>query len=88
MELAMDEDIPICPPWWPKFLWEVDHWPGIGPINYPPAIDDIMAAITINVLSYKMLDQQRAGEIREATQQTIAKTAGQLNELHAAARDE
>jgi hypothetical protein len=66
-ELAMDGEVPIRPPW-PRFRWAGGHVPVAGPVYCPPAIDDLMAAIA----TYKMLDEQRAGAIREVIRQTIA----------------
>lgn len=81
----MDGDIPLCPPWWPPFLWQGEwfpHKPGGGPggpINYPPDVDDILVALTVNVLSYRLVDQDSAANIRALTVETITKTAGRLN---------
>lgn len=81
----MDEEIPLCPPWWPTFLWQSEwfpHKPGGGgpggPVNYPPYVDDILVALSVNVLSYRLRDQESAARIRAVTVETISKTASQL----------
>lgn len=77
----------ICPPWVSRIIWDlhVRHWPGghgPGPVNYPPAIDDIMASLTIHTLSYLMRDQKVAQGIRTQVEERIASTAKQLSQLH------
>ena len=82
----MDPD--ICPPWWPKLLWQLHyfpHPPGVGPINYPPAIEDMMSALAIHTMSYMLLDQAQAQQIRDVAQARLVETAGQLSALHEAA---
>ncbi|HKB03390.1 MAG TPA: hypothetical protein VKD90_14300 [Gemmataceae bacterium] len=84
------DDIPICPEWWPRMLWKI-HFPrprpgpGPGPINYPPAIDDMMAALTMHSLSYMLLDKAAAENVRSVTETTLAETARSLSRLHATA---
>lgn len=79
----------ICPPWWPKIIFDVHHWPlpkswGLppSPVNYPPAIQDIMASIAIHTFSYLQLDQKAAQQIRTQAEELIIKTAKQLSTLH------
>jgi hypothetical protein len=82
------DDIPICPEWWPQMLWKI-HFPrprpgpGPGPINYPPAIDHMMAALTIHSLSYLFLDKALAQDVRTLAETTLADTAKNLSKLHA-----
>ncbi len=79
----MDPD--ICPSWWPNLLWHLHfgpHPPGVGPINYPPAIEDIMAGLTIHTMSYMMRDQEQAGRIRGAAEASIVATVSNLSALH------
>lgn len=81
----MSDDIPLCPPYWPRLVWDLHHRPpghGPGPINYPPAMEDMMAALSIHTLSYLMLEQSDAGQIRAAAEQSLARTASQLSVLH------
>ncbi len=76
----MDE-IPLCPPWWPKFLWDSEwlpHHGGGNPVNMPVEVDDVLIALTINVLSHRLADQERAASIRGLTVQTIGTTAQKL----------
>lgn len=82
-ESDMDE-IPLCPPWWPKSLWDSEWFPhppgsgGYNPRNYPPYIDDVLVALAVNVLSYRLADQERAAIIRGVTVETIGATAQKL----------
>lgn len=83
----MTEEIPLCPPWWPRLVWDLHQWPhppggGPGPINFPPAIHDMMAAVSIHSLSYWMLDQEEAARIRHVAEGCLSTTASQLSELH------
>jgi hypothetical protein len=81
-------DVPICPEWWPLMLWKL-HFPhprpgpGPGPINFPIAIDDIMASLTIHSLSYMLMDKAAAQEVRNLAEKTIVDTAQNLSKLHA-----
>lgn len=81
------DDVPLCPEWWPLMLWKI-HFPpkrpgpGPGPINYPPAIDALMAALTIHSLSYMLLDKAAAQRAREIAEQTIVRTTQSLSKLH------
>src|SRR5262249_1796924 len=83
---AMD-DVPICPEWWPAMLWRL-HFPpkrpgpGPGPINYPPAINSIMASLTIHTLTYMLLDKAAAQNVRDVAERTMSTTAQQLTKLH------
>src|ERR1700733_3166289 len=85
---AMDE-IPICPEWWPAMLWKL-HFPtrrpgpSPGPINYPPAIDSIMASLTIHTLSYMLLDQDEAQKFRDLAEKNLSITTGDLSRYHVA----
>jgi hypothetical protein len=80
----MDDDIPLCPPWWPRFIWDSEWFPhrpggsGGNPVNYPPYIDDVLVALAINVLSYRLADQEQAAEIRQSTVRTVTATAHKL----------
>jgi hypothetical protein len=81
------DQIPICPEWWPEMLWKI-HFPpqrpgpGPGPINYPPAIDSIMASLAIHSLSYMLLDKAAAQRLRDFTEQTLSNTANRLSKYH------
>jgi hypothetical protein len=82
------DDVPICPDWWPRMLWHL-HFPpkrpgpGPGPINYPPAIDSILAALTTHTLTYMYLDKEAAQQVRTVAERTITQTAQKLSRLHA-----
>jgi len=45
-------------------------------------MEDMMAALSIHTLSYLMLEQSDAAQIRGAAEQSLARTASQLSELH------
>lgn len=80
----------LCPPWWPKVIFDLHYWPWPkrpgprppGPVNYPPAIQDLMASIAIHTFSYLQLDQKAAQQIRTQAEQRIVETAKQLSQLH------
>jgi|GEM_PF-907997 len=57
--------------------------PGPGPINFPPAIDAIMAALTTHTLSYMFLDKSLGQQVRDLMERNIAETARNLSKLHA-----
>jgi hypothetical protein len=81
------DDPPICPDWWPRMLWSL-HFPprrpgpGPGPINFPPAIDSMMAALMIHTSTYMLLDKAVAQQIRNQAEQTLSRTAQSLSKLH------
>jgi hypothetical protein len=81
------DDPPICPDWWPRMLWSL-HFPprrpgpGPGPINFPPAIDSMMATLLIHTSSYMLLDKAVAQQIRNQAEQTLSRTALSLSKLH------
>jgi hypothetical protein len=79
----------LCPPWWPSIIWRLHfpHWPGGSgsggnPVNYPPAIDDIMASLAIHTFSYLQLDQVAAQKVRTASEANIIATVSRLSKLH------
>lgn len=84
------DDVPICPDWWPKILWDlhfrkIPHGPGNPPpppVNYPIAMNDIMAALSIHTLSYLLMDQQAAQSIRNQAEERVVSTVQQLTKLH------
>jgi|SRR5215204_104686 len=88
----MSEDIPICPDWWPRLLWNLHFQlrpkrpiPGgdpIGPVNYPPAVDDIMAGLHIHAMSYLMLDTDAAQEIRNVAERQLTNAVQNLHRRH------
>jgi hypothetical protein len=74
-------------PLWPQLITQlhfpvVPHGPGPGPINFPPAIDDIMAGLHIHTMSYLMMDQAAAQQIRDIAEQRMAETVRNLSKLH------
>jgi hypothetical protein len=71
-------------------LWKLHYppprpGPGPGPINYPPALDSILAALTTHTLSYLYLDKEAAQQVRNLMERTISSTALSLSKLHAQA---
>jgi hypothetical protein len=87
------DDIPLCPDWWPLMLWKL-HFPPkhirwVGPpppVNFPLAIDDLMANLHIHTLTYLMLDQGAAQQVRKIAEERMADTAQSLSRLHNEAR--
>jgi hypothetical protein len=82
----MDPD-DICPPWWPKIIWDLHfHRPIPGtkpnPVNYPPEIENIMSALAIHTFSYKMSDQNVAQQIRTMAEEQISSAARSMSKLH------
>jgi hypothetical protein len=81
------DDVPLCPEWWPRMLWHL-HFPprrpgpGPGPVNYPPALDSMLAAMLIHSASYMMLDKSAAQQIRSVAEQNLSRTAMSLSKLH------
>ena len=75
------------PAWWPETLWQL-HFPvqrpgsGPGPLNYPPAIDDIMAALHIHTFSYLMDDQEAAQAIRTIAAEQLTRAVNNLAKAH------
>jgi hypothetical protein len=72
------------PSWWPQLLWQLHgvRGPGIGPINYPPAIDNLMANLHIHTMSYLMEDQQAAQQIRNLAEQQMTSAVKGLSRAH------
>src|ERR1700730_6255384 len=81
------DDTPTCPPWWPQLLWGLHFHPrpwrgGGGPVNYPRIIEDIMASLHVDTLSYLMIDQEAAGQIRAVAEHRLASAADNLSAYH------
>lgn len=82
------DDIPLCPPWWPRIIWELHFWPPPphrdppNPVNFPLGIEDIVSQLTMHTMTYKMLDGDRAQQMRSSLEESMTKTIGQLSELH------
>jgi len=80
------DDIPICPPWWPVLNWQLHFlprpWPGPGPVNLPAAMEDIYAALNLHTMSYLLLDQAAAAQIRTTTEQRLIHTISNLSRMH------
>ena len=76
-----------APAWWPQLLWQL-HFPirrpggGPGPINFPPAIDDVMAGLHIHTMSYLLEDQNAAQQIRQITEQRLVQSVQNLSKAH------
>jgi hypothetical protein len=71
---------------WPQLLWELHFakrpFPGTGPINFPPAIEDIMAGLHIHTMTYLMMDQRAGQQIRDIAEDRMANTIKSLSSLH------
>ena len=84
------DDVPLCPPWWPRIIWDLHYWPrpgGPGPINYPPAVEHLMAALTMHTMSYLLLDETAAAQIRQLAETQLVDTAKNLSRLHPSESD-
>jgi hypothetical protein len=51
---------------------------GPNPVNFPPYIDDVLVALAVNMMSYRLADQERAAGIRALTVEMISATAHKL----------
>ena len=80
------DDVPICPPWWPKLLWDLHYiprpFPGPGPINYPPVTEAIMAGLAMHTMSYLLLDQKKAQELRGEVETEMVNNIQNMSRLH------
>jgi hypothetical protein len=82
------DDIPLCPPWWPKIIWDLHFWPfptpdpPPNPVNYPPAMDDIFSKLAMHTFTYKFLDRELATELRGRLEESLATTVRGLSDLH------
>jgi hypothetical protein len=86
-ETAVD-DVPHCLPWWPRLLWDLHFlprpWP--GPVPHPPAMEDILANLHIHAMSYQLLDQGAAQQIRSIAEERLVEAARNLSKHHDQAR--
>jgi len=78
-----------APAWWPQLLWQL-HFPvvgrrpgpGPGPINFPPAIEDVMAGLHIHTMSYLLQDQNAGQQIRQIAEQRLVQAVQNLSKAH------
>jgi hypothetical protein len=72
-------------PLWPQLLTQL-HVPrggaNPGPVNFPPALDDIMAGLHIHTMTYLMMDQGAAQQIRTLVENRIVHTVQNLSTYH------
>jgi hypothetical protein len=83
------DDVPLCPPWWPRLIWDLHYFPrphGPIPVNYPAAMDDLMASLAMHTMSYLLLNQEEGRRVRELAVEQIKGTTSKLDELHEQAR--
>jgi len=75
-----------CPSWWPQLLWDLHFqprpWPGPGPVNYPPIIEHIMANLHVHTLSYLIMDQGAASQIRAVAEEQLKTAVKNLSTSH------
>lgn len=80
------DDTPICPPWWPRLLWDLHYiprpYPGPGPINYPPVVEAIMAGLAMHTMSYLLLDQPKAQTLRGEVEKQMVDSIQSMSRLH------
>jgi hypothetical protein len=89
--LQIEDTDEICPPWWPRLLFRLHiplprPWPGPGPVNYPPAIDNLMANLHIHTMSYLMRDESAAQQIRGVAEEQMVNAVRNLSKDHDQAR--
>jgi len=83
------DDVPICPEWWPQLMWRL-HFPlkiphgggGPGPVNYPPAMNDILANLHIHTLSYLTEDKGVAQQMRTLAEKRLVDAVQNLSKAH------
>jgi len=85
--LQIEDTDDICPPWWPRLLFRLHipmprPWPGHGPVNYPPAIDNLMANLHIHTMSYLMKDENAAQQIRGVAEEQMVNAVKNLSKDH------
>jgi hypothetical protein len=84
----MDEDIPLCPEWWPRLLWRlhfpirIPHSDPPNPVNLPVEMNDILANLQIHTMSYLVQDKAAAQQMRNIAEKRIVHLAGNLSKLH------
>jgi hypothetical protein len=82
---AMD-DVPICPEWWPKLIWDLHFhkvpWPGPGPINIPPVLDEIFKQLAMHTMTYSLQDQKAAQVTRTQIEESLSATVKNLSRMH------
>ena len=82
------DDVPQCLPWWPRLLWDLHFlprpWP--GPAPHPPVMEDIPANLHIHAMSYQLLDQGAAQQIRSIAEERLVQAARNLSKHHDQAR--
>lgn len=84
------DDIPICPEWWPRLMWQLHfplniphgHGPGPGPVNYPPIMNDILANLHIHTMSYLILDRGTGEQIRQVAEKRLVEAVMNLSSAH------
>ena len=82
------DDIPLCPEWWPHMLWrlhfplKIPHGGGPNPVNYPPAMNDILANLHIHTLSYLVEDKKAAQEMRVLAEKRLVDAVQNLSRAH------
>jgi len=68
---ALEDNVPICPPWWPHSLWalhfpnKIIHPPGPGPINLPADVNQVLLNLQVYTTSYLIADQTAAKQMRK-----------------------
>jgi len=67
---SSEDDIPLCPPWWPSSLWMLHFpnkhiWNPGGPINLPAEVNEILLNLQAHTASYMMTDQAAAKQMRK-----------------------
>ena len=79
-------DIPICPDWWPKLIWDLHFirrpWPNPPPVNLPIIMEDVFSQLSMHTLTYTLHDQKSAQVTRDQIEESLSKTIRNLSKLH------
>lgn len=67
-------------------LWNLHFWPrpggGVGPVNLPQAIEDMMANLHIHTFSYMLQEQTAAQQIRKVAEEQLVRIVQNLDKMH------
>ncbi|KRF02057.1 hypothetical protein ASG87_11265 [Frateuria sp. Soil773] len=76
----------LCPRLWPEILWELLHGHPHGPGDPEPwrqGVDEVLSALAINALSWRLTDPKLAQGIRAQAAEQIVAAARQLGQSRA-----
>jgi hypothetical protein len=81
------DDVPLCPVWWPKLIWDLHfvHIPGPpppNPVNLPPEMDRIFQMLAMHTMTYTLTDQKHAQAMRTQLEESLSHTIKNLSKMH------